>query len=213
MIKVSHLTRRFGRFTAVDDVSFRLERGEVVGFLGPNGAGKTTIMRMLTGFLPPTRGSVEVAGFDLTRRSLAVRRHIGYLPESVPLYGEHRVEEMLRFDAPSQYQGRITMRDVEIHGCTIPRGARVIFVTGAACHDEREFENPDVFDITRRPERNLYFGYGHHFCIGKSLARLETRVAFEEISKSFPEYELVEGGLARNHQAHVRGYSSVQITF
>ncbi|MCZ6599022.1 MAG: ATP-binding cassette domain-containing protein [Planctomycetota bacterium] len=99
MIVVEHLTRRFGRLTAVDDVSFRIEKGEVVGFLGPNGAGKTTTMRMLTGFLPPTSGSVEVAGFDVLHRSLEVRRRIGYLPETVPLYEEHRVEEMLRFQA------------------------------------------------------------------------------------------------------------------
>ena len=99
MITVRHLSRRFGSVRAVDDVSFSLERGEVVGFLGPNGAGKTTIMRMLTGFLPATSGSIEIAGFDVWRSSLEVRRHIGYLPESVPLYREHRVEEMLGFQA------------------------------------------------------------------------------------------------------------------
>ena len=97
MIDVAHLTRRFGAFTAVDDVSFRLEPGEVVGFLGVNGAGKSTTMRMLTGFLPATRGSILVAGHDVLRESLAVRSSIGYLPEGVPLYREHRVEEMLRF--------------------------------------------------------------------------------------------------------------------
>ena len=99
MISVSHLVRRFGRFTAVDDISFSLEKGEVVGFLGPNGAGKTTTMRMLTGFLPATRGTIEVAGFDVLESSLEVRRRLGYLPESVPLYREHRVEEMLAFQA------------------------------------------------------------------------------------------------------------------
>jgi ABC-2 type transport system ATP-binding protein len=101
MIEVQHLTRRFGAFVALDDVSFRLERGEVVGFLGPNGAGKTTTMRILTGFLPPSAGTVEVGGFDVLRASLAVRERIGYLPESVPLYREHRVQEMLWF------QGRL----------------------------------------------------------------------------------------------------------
>lgn len=99
MITVTRLTRRFGNFTAVDDVSFRLERGEVVGFLGPNGAGKTTTMRMLTGFLPPSSGSIEIAGFDAFRQSMETRRRIGYLPEGVPLYREHRVEEMLAFQA------------------------------------------------------------------------------------------------------------------
>jgi len=101
MIDVQHLSRRFGSNLAVDDVSFRLERGEVVGFLGPNGAGKTTTMRMLTGFLPPSGGTVSVDGFDVLKDSLAVRQRIGYLPESVPLYREHRVEEMLWF------QGRL----------------------------------------------------------------------------------------------------------
>jgi len=99
MITVTHLTRRFGAFTAVDDVSFHLDQGEVVGFLGPNGAGKTTTMRMLTGYLPASSGSIEVAGHDAFRDSLAVRERIGYLPESVPLYREHRVVEMLRFQA------------------------------------------------------------------------------------------------------------------
>ena len=101
MISVQHLTRRFGPHVAVDDVSFRLERGEVVGFLGPNGAGKTTTMRVLTGFLPPSAGTVSVDGFDVLRESLEVRARIGYLPESVPLYREHRVQEMLWF------QGRL----------------------------------------------------------------------------------------------------------
>ncbi len=101
MITVEKVTRRFGSLTAVDDVSFRLERGEVVGFLGPNGAGKTTTMRMLTGYLPATTGRMEVAGFDVLRSSLDVRRRIGYLPEAVPLYREHRVSEML------ELQGRL----------------------------------------------------------------------------------------------------------
>jgi ABC-2 type transport system ATP-binding protein len=101
MIRVSHVTRRFGASTAVDDISFAIERGEVVGLLGLNGAGKTTTMRMLTGFLPATRGTLEVGGFDVLEHSLEVRRRIGYLAEAVPLYREQRVEEMLAF------QGRL----------------------------------------------------------------------------------------------------------
>lgn len=99
MITVAHLTRRFAGVTAVDDVSFRIERGEVVGFLGVNGAGKTTTMRMLAGYLPATSGSAMVAGFDVFRDSLEVRRRIGYLPENAPLYPEMRVDEYLRFRA------------------------------------------------------------------------------------------------------------------
>jgi len=99
MIRVSNLTRRFGNTTAVDNLSFEVERGEIVGFLGPNGAGKTTTMRILASFLPATGGSVLIAGFDVFRDSLEVRRRIGYLPENFPLYQEMRVGEYLRYRA------------------------------------------------------------------------------------------------------------------
>lgn len=99
VIHVSHLTRRFGDLAALDDVSFEVGRGEVVGILGVNGAGKSTVMRILTGYLPATSGSASVCGFDVLRQSLEVRRRIGYLPENVPLYREHRIEEMLLFQA------------------------------------------------------------------------------------------------------------------
>jgi ABC-2 type transport system ATP-binding protein len=99
MIEVNGLTRRFGAHVAVDDISFEVDRGEVVGFLGLNGAGKTTTLRVLAGYLPATSGSVKVAGFDVLRDSIEVRRRIGYLPENVPLYREQRVEEMLTMQA------------------------------------------------------------------------------------------------------------------
>jgi len=97
MIKVSHLTKRFAGCVAVDDLSFEVTRGEIVGFLGPNGAGKTTTMRILAGFLPASAGQAVVAGHDVLTDSLEVRRRIGYLPENVPLYPEMRVNEYLRF--------------------------------------------------------------------------------------------------------------------
>ncbi len=99
MIDVQHLTKRFRATVAVDDLSFAVQRGEVVGFLGPNGAGKTTTIRVLTGYHPATEGSVRVAGFDVVTDSMAVRRSIGYLPENVPLYPDMRVEEFLRYRA------------------------------------------------------------------------------------------------------------------
>jgi len=99
VIRVSHLTRRYGALLALDDLSFEVGKGEVVGFLGPNGAGKTTAMRILAGYLPASSGAVTIAGFDVLEDSLEVRRRIGYLPESVPLYREHRVIEMLDFHA------------------------------------------------------------------------------------------------------------------
>lgn len=99
MISVAHLTKQYRDFTAVDDVSFEVDRGEVVGFLGPNGAGKTTTMRILAGYLAATGGDVRVGGYDVRTQSLEVRRRIGYLPESVPLYPEMRVDEYLRYRA------------------------------------------------------------------------------------------------------------------
>ena len=99
MIAARSLTRRFGRITAVDGVSFEVGKGEVVGFIGPNGAGKTTTMRMLTGFLPSTDGSCEVAGFDVFEDPMQVRRRVGYLPESPPLYTELTIGSYLRFVA------------------------------------------------------------------------------------------------------------------
>ena len=97
MIKVSELTKRYARTTAVDSISFEVEKGQIVGFLGPNGAGKTTTMRMLTCFLPPTSGTASVAGFDVLEQPMEVKRRIGYLPEMPPLYQEMRTTEYLMF--------------------------------------------------------------------------------------------------------------------
>jgi ABC-2 type transport system ATP-binding protein len=99
MLEAHDLTRRFGDFTAVEDVSFTVSEGEILGMLGPNGAGKTTTIRMLTGFLTPSRGRVEVAGYDLDRDPLPARRQIGYVPENVALYPELRTEEYLAYRA------------------------------------------------------------------------------------------------------------------
>ncbi|MCP5537825.1 MAG: ATP-binding cassette domain-containing protein [Akkermansiaceae bacterium] len=99
MIDVKNLTKRYGRHAAVSDISFQVGHGKIVGFLGPNGAGKTTTLRMLTGYLPPSSGSAEVAGYDIFRQSLKARRKIGYMPENVPLYDEMRVREYLRYRA------------------------------------------------------------------------------------------------------------------
>jgi ABC-2 type transport system ATP-binding protein len=99
VIEVQHLTKHFGRVTAVDDVSFRVERGEILGFLGPNGAGKTTTMRVITGYMPPTEGRVVVAGFDVFDQPIEAKRRTGYLPETPPLYPDMTVREYLGFVA------------------------------------------------------------------------------------------------------------------
>ena len=97
MIVVDALSKQFGQFQAVDEISFEVQRGEVVGFLGPNGAGKSTTMKMLTCYLPPTSGNAEVNGFSINSQRLQVQEQIGYLPESAPSYNEMQVEEFLSF--------------------------------------------------------------------------------------------------------------------
>jgi ABC-2 type transport system ATP-binding protein len=99
VIEVQHLTKRYGRITAVEDVSFRVERGEILGFLGPNGAGKTTTMRILTGYMPATEGRAVVAGFDVFEEPIEAKRRTGYLPETPPLYPDMTVVEYLSFVA------------------------------------------------------------------------------------------------------------------
>ena len=99
MIEVQDLTKAYGSVTAVDHVSFTVNKGEILGFLGPNGAGKTTTMRILTGFMPATSGTARIAGFDVFTDSIEVRRHIGYLPEAPPVYTEMSVESYLDFVA------------------------------------------------------------------------------------------------------------------
>ena len=97
MIQVTGLTHYYGPHPAIQDVNFGVRRGEILGFLGPNGAGKTTTMRILTGYMPPTRGKVTVDGYDIVEKSLEVRRKIGYLPETVPLYTDMTVTNYLRY--------------------------------------------------------------------------------------------------------------------
>jgi gliding motility-associated transport system ATP-binding protein len=99
VIEVQHITERYGRITAVDDVSFRVERGEILGFLGPNGAGKTTTMRILTGYMPASEGRATVAGFDIFTHPIEAKRRTGYLPETPPLYPEMTIQEYLDFVA------------------------------------------------------------------------------------------------------------------
>ena len=99
MIEVQHLTKRYGPFTAVDDVSFRVEKGEILGFLGPNGAGKTSTMRVITGYMPPSEGKVVVAGHDVFTDPIEAKKRTGYLPETPPLYPDMTVREYLHFAA------------------------------------------------------------------------------------------------------------------
>ena len=108
MIKINHLVKNFGTNYAVDDISFEIESGEVVGFLGPNGAGKSTVMNIITGYLSSTSGTVKIDGIDVLENPLATKKMVGYLPEQPPLYLEFTVEEYLNFT-------------YELKGCTFNR--------------------------------------------------------------------------------------------
>ncbi|HWE68572.1 MAG TPA: cytochrome P450 [Acidimicrobiales bacterium] len=119
------------------------------------------------------------------------------------------VEEFLRFDPPSHYQGRVSMVPLVRHGEEIPEGSIVLLVNGAANRDPRAFDQPDRFIADRPIERHLAFGHGIHFCLGAPLARMETRIALEEIVRRFPRYEVDRAGIERYHSTNIRGLSKV----
>jgi cytochrome P450 len=144
-------------------------------------------------------GTVVLADFPDERARLAKE----------PLLWSSAVEELLRFDPPSHYQGRVATRDMHWHGETVPAGSTVLLVNGAANHDPREFHDPHLFIADRPTERHLAFGHGIHFCLGAALARLETRVALEELIRRFPTYEVDKAGVERFHSSNVRGLSKV----
>jgi cytochrome P450 len=176
-----------GRLTSLDEL-------ELVGFCMLLGsAGHETTARLIC------NSAVTLARHPDQRAELAEN----------PALLDDAVEEFLRYDPPSQVQGRWSTRAVELHGTTIPDDVRVLLLTGAAQRDPREYEAPDRFDIHRRIERHLSFGYGQHLCLGKSLARQECRVAFEELLARFPDYEIDERGLVWAHNNNVRGYAKV----
>jgi cytochrome P450 len=128
-----------------------------------------------------------------------------------PSLGANAVEESLRHDAPSQWQNRVAVRDVEVHGRKIPKGAFVALISGSAGRDERKYTDPDRFDIHRRIDVHLSLGYGHHVCLGKTLARLEGRIALEELLQRYPRYEIRPDGLQRTFSVNVSGFSAMPI--
>ncbi|MFN8036862.1 MAG: cytochrome P450 [Acidimicrobiia bacterium] len=172
----------------------RLTTGEIMGFaLLLGAAGNETVTKLLA------NACVLFARNPDQWR--IVRNDASTLPSAV--------EEVLRYSSPSQYQGRMTTREVELHGVTIPANERVLLVTGSANRDEREFPDPDRFDVLRPSHVSLGLGHGIHFCIGAHLARLESRVALEEFGARFPEYTVDESKCVRVHMSNVHGYESV----
>jgi cytochrome P450 len=177
-----------------DGAPSRLTDGEIVGFCSLLGsAGNETVTKLLANACVLFARHPEE--YDKIRQDPAL------IPDAV--------EEALRHTTPSQYQGRVCTRDVSWYGRTVPKGSRILLLTGSANRDEREFPDPERFDVSRRPESHLALGYGVHFCLGASLARLESRVALEEFSRRFPRIEVDESRCVRVHMSNVHGYESV----
>jgi cytochrome P450 len=175
----------------------RLSDEEIAGFaLLLGGAGSETVTKLV--------GSAIVL-FD---RNPGEWKKILDDPERIP----GAVEETLRYWAPSQYQGRFSNVDSEWHGVTLPANQPVLLLTGAANRDDREYEDPDVFDIDREVGLRVGFGHGIHACLGAALARLESRLAIAEWRARFPMYTVDEGGLGRVNMANVAGYSNIPVT-
>lgn len=170
MIEVQHLTKRYGRVTAVDDVSFRVERGEILGFLGPNGAGKTTTMRILTGYMPATEGKALVAGFDVFDQPVEAKRRTGYLPETPPLYPDMSVLEYLRFVA-------------KIKG--VPSAERRQRIQGV-------MERTRISDMANRACGNLSKGYKQRVGLAQALIHNPDVLILDEPTAGLDPKQIIE---------------------
>lgn len=136
-----------------------------------------------------------------------IRQQLAKNPALIP----NAIEEFLRYDNPGQYLARIVTKDIKIQGIDIPKGAKVILLHGAAMRDKREYNEPNTIDIHRKIERKLGFGNGAHLCLGAALARLECRIALEELLKRFPDYHINEAKVIHSHCANVRGFDCLPI--
>jgi cytochrome P450 len=174
----------------------RLTREEILGYVGLlSGAGNETTTRLIG-----WSGKVLADHPDQ-------RRELVEDPQLIP----GAVEELLRYEAPSPVQARYVAKDVEHYGQQVPEGSVMILLTASANRDERQFDEPDRFDIHRKIGHHLTFGYGIHFCLGAALARLEGRVALDEVLKRFPEWEVDWDNAKQAHTSTVRGWESLPV--
>ena len=169
MIKIDHLVKNYGGNCAVDDISFEVKKGEIVGLLGPNGAGKSTTMNILTGYLSATSGSVSVAGFDVLDNPMEAKKHIGYLPEQPPLYPDMTVEEYLIFV-------------YNLKGCTLNRTK----------HLEEICEVVRIKDVFKRVIRNLSKGYKQRVGIAQALIGNPPIIIFDEPTVGLDPKQIIE---------------------
>lgn len=176
----------------------RLTDEQILAFIALlSGAGNETVARL-----------VGWAG-SLLAENPGERRKLVENPALIP----NAVEELLRYEAPSPVQGRRSTRDAVWHGQPLPAGSNVLLLTASAGRDERRYEDADAFRVERVIDRHLSLGYGGHFCLGASLARMEGRVALEETLRLFPEWDVDAAGIERVHTSTVRGYAKLPIRF
>ena len=162
-------------------------------------------------------GELAAAGHETVAKTIpngamAFQRFPGERQKLIdgPMLLQSAIEEILRFDPPSQLQGRTTTRDVTLHGMTIPKGSKTMLLTGAGTRDERKFQNPDTFDISREsPVESIYFGFGIHRCLGMHLARLELRIVFGELFKRYPNFQVDSARATRAVLSNVRGVNTL----
>ncbi|MHB1583174.1 MAG: cytochrome P450 [Acidimicrobiales bacterium] len=183
-------------FEDVDGTVRRLSRQEVLGYVGLlAGAGNETATRLIG-----WAGKVLAEHPD-QRREVATDRSL--VPQTI--------EELLRYESPSPVQARYVASDVEHHGQTVPEGSIMLLLTGSANHDERKFADGDSFDLHRTIDHHLAFGYGIHFCLGAALARLEGRVALDEVLKRFPTWEVDWDRAVQARTSTVRGWEALPV--
>jgi len=172
----------------------QLSNEEIAGFTGLlGGAGAETVTKLV--------GNAAV----LFHRNPGEYQKVVDDPTKIP----GAVEEILRYYPPSQYQGRFSVRDSVYSGVTVPAGHPTILVTGSATRDERFYDDPDTFNVDRTPTLALGLGYGIHSCLGAALARMESRIAIEELAKRWPKFEVDEAGTTRVQMSNVAGYGNV----
>ena len=181
MIKIEHLVKNYGTNCAVDDISFEVEEGEIVGFLGPNGAGKSTTMNILTGYLSSTSGRAYIAGIDILKDPIGAKKQIGYLPEQPPLYLDMTVEEYLNFA-------------YELKGCKLDRRA----------HLEKICETVKISEVRRKTIRTLSKGYRQRVGIAQALIGNPRVIIFDEPTVGLDPKQIIEirnliRGLGKQH--------------
>jgi cytochrome P450 len=186
----TEITREDGTTTALDDV-------EIAGFVSLlGGAGAETVTKLV--------GNAPVCFADNPDQWQKILDDPGKIPGAV--------EELLRYHPPAQYVCRYTLKDIELHGVTIPAGKPVLLINGSASRDERVYKDPDVFDIEREQGQNIGFGYGVHSCLGAALARMESKIALELMRERMPKFEVERSGLQRVNMTNVAGYAHVPVT-